>query len=232
MNIALHEATELDVLIIEDNPADLFLIEFYLEESLSPRFRTFRAGTIREAKELLHSRQFDMILLDLNLPDSLGVKTISNLLEHFPDNLIIVLTGITSEKTGLESVRHGAQDFLVKGRFDSKVLHSSLRFSYERFHLNKEISQSRQDIRQFADRMQEIMNTQKISYYEFEQDKCTFKSECQQAEAIDINQLQSILNKTSNYPYSESIKISSEKLVSVEIWKRLSVFCVLIKYMT
>ena len=131
---------ELKVLLIEDNPGDAFLIKFYLGESLSPRFNFFHAENMRTANELLSQNSFDIILMDLNLPDSLGLDTIKKLLEKYPNNLVIVLTGLVDEKVGLETVRYGAQDFLTKGKFDGKVLISSIMFAFERFNLNKELS--------------------------------------------------------------------------------------------
>jgi FixJ family two-component response regulator len=57
-----------------------------------------------------------------------------------------VLTGLTDEEVGLETVRYGAQDFLVKGKFDGKVLVSSVMFAFERFKLNKKIDSVREQL--------------------------------------------------------------------------------------
>ena len=131
---------ELKVLIVEDNAGDAFLIKFYLGESLAPKFHCFHAENMATADNFLSQEKFDIVLMDLNLPDSVGLETIKNLLEKYPNNLVIVLTGLTDEKVGLETVRYGAQDFLVKGKFDGKVLISSIMFAFERFHLNKELN--------------------------------------------------------------------------------------------
>ena len=131
---------ELKVLLIEDNAGDAFLIKFYLGESMSPKFDFHHAENMKTANELLASNTFDIILMDLNLPDSVGLDTIKKLLEKYPTNLVIVLTGLVDEKVGLETVRYGAQDFLVKGKFDGKVLISSIMFAFERFNLNKQLS--------------------------------------------------------------------------------------------
>lgn len=135
----------LKVLLIEDNPGDAFLMKFYLGESSSPTFETFHAETIKQAYELLDQYSFDIILQDLNLPDSHGIDSIKNLLEKFPGNLVLVLTGLTDEEVGLETVRYGAQDFLVKGKFDGKVLITSLMFAYERFKLNNKLSKIQEE---------------------------------------------------------------------------------------
>jgi DNA-binding response OmpR family regulator len=136
----------LKVLLIEDNPGDAFLIKFYLSESTTPAFETLHAETIQQAYDLLQQHTFDIILQDLNLPDSHGVDSIKKLLEKFPGNLVLVLTGLTDEEVGLETVRYGAQDFLVKGKFDGKVLVTSLLFAYERFKLNNKLSKYQEEI--------------------------------------------------------------------------------------
>ncbi len=111
---------ELKVLLLEDNPGDAFLIKFYLGESSSPVFQVSHAENLKTALDFLGENKYDIIISDMNLPDSFGVDTIKNILSKFPGNLVIVLTGLTDEEVGLETVRYGAQDFLVKGKFDGK----------------------------------------------------------------------------------------------------------------
>jgi DNA-binding response OmpR family regulator len=147
------EHTELKVLLIEDNPGDAFLIKFYLGESIAPKYDFYHAENIQSAYELLNQNTFDIILMDLNLPDSTGLETIKQMLERFPNNLVIVLTGLVDERVGLETVRYGAQDFLVKGKFDGKVLISSIMFAFERYNLNKALSKGEQRL----SRLQEVI---------------------------------------------------------------------------
>lgn len=132
---------ELKVLLIEDNPGDAFLMKFYLGESSSPMFHVSHAENLKSALDLLSENKFDIILSDMNMPDSYGVDTIKTLMGNHPGNLVVVLTGLTDEEVGLETVRYGAQDFLVKGKFDGKVLVSSVMFAFERFKLNKQLDE-------------------------------------------------------------------------------------------
>lgn len=138
--------TSLRVLLIEDNPGDAFLIKFYLGESAAPLFETHHAETLKQAHELLEQFSFDIILQDLNLPDSNGIESFKTFNEKYPGNLVLVLTGLTDEEVGLETVRYGAQDFLVKGKFDGKVLISSVMFAYERFNLNNRLNRFQQEM--------------------------------------------------------------------------------------
>ena len=164
---------ELKVLLIEDNAGDAFLIKFYLGESMSPRFNFFHADCMKAAHELLADNQFDIILMDLNLPDSVGLDTIKKLLEKYPNNLVVVLTGLVDEKVGLETVRYGAQDFLVKGKFDGKVLISSIMFAFERFNLNKQLSSVASELNKGEERFENIQMLFNAGYIEVDLSKKT-----------------------------------------------------------
>jgi DNA-binding response OmpR family regulator len=169
---------ELKVLLIEDNPGDAFLIKFYLGESTSPVFHVSHSEDVKGGLDLLAKEKFDIILSDMNLPDSFGVDTIKSILTKYPGNLVIVLTGLTDEEVGLETVRYGAQDFLVKGKFDGKVLISSVMFSFERFKLNKQIdsvSKQLDEENSKLDRIQKLLN---VGYIEFDpQNNNVFRSD-------------------------------------------------------
>jgi putative two-component system response regulator len=81
---------------------------------------------------MLAGTGFAAVLLDLGLPDSKGLATLEKVLERFPTLPIIVLTGLEDENTGMEAVRRGAQDYIVKGQINWKALHSSIRFGIQR----------------------------------------------------------------------------------------------------
>ena len=155
------------VLLIEDNPGDAFLMKFYLGESVAPTFHVSHAETVKAGLDLLAANKFDIILSDMNLPDSFGIETIKSILGNFPGNLVIMLTGLTDEEVGLETVRYGAQDFLVKGKFDGKVLISSVMFAFERFKLNKEIDNVSKELDQENSRFDSIQRLMNVGYIEY-----------------------------------------------------------------
>lgn len=130
----------LNILLIEDNPGDAFLIKFYLEDSVLKFARLLHAEYLKTAIDLLQHNEFDVILLDLNLPDSKGIETLESVLEASQGSVVIVLTGLNDEELGLQTVKKGAQDFLVKGQFDGKVLTSSVRYAFERYQLQKQVT--------------------------------------------------------------------------------------------
>jgi len=121
------------VLLIEDNPGDARLVEILLSESDLLDCEIMTRVTLAEGFEELKSEQeFAAVLLDLTLPDSAGFDTLKKLLDEFPQINVIVLTGMTDKRLGVKAVKAGAQDFLVKGNFDSDILSKSLRYSIER----------------------------------------------------------------------------------------------------
>ncbi len=122
-------AKSLDILLIEDNPADAVLLEEYL------RFQQVTiecASTLAEGLDQAHSRRFDAVLLDLGLPDSSGLETISRVSNTLVDVPIIVLTGMEDEDIAMKAVSRGAQDYLLKGQIDAASIVRSVRYAIDR----------------------------------------------------------------------------------------------------
>ncbi len=128
----MNTNSSINILLIEDNPGDLNLIKVYLRES-SVKHELIHAANFFEGTEEIKNKAIDLVLLDLTLPDSSGFKTLSTFLEKFSRIPVIVLTGINNEIVGNQSIKAGAQDFLVKGQFDGKLLGRSIRYSLQRF---------------------------------------------------------------------------------------------------
>lgn len=98
------------------------------------------ATSLTAGKKLFDQTQFDLILLDQNLPDSLNGKTLEQCLSWSDSVPIIVLTGFGDDAEGARKVRQGAQDFLVKGSFDSALLMRVIRYTVERQAMQKEMA--------------------------------------------------------------------------------------------
>lgn len=122
----------LKVLLVEDNAGDARLIEEMLADCPVARFELDRADRLAAALELLGNNSYDLVLLDLGLPDSSGTDTVVRLQAVAPGLPIIVLTGLADEAVGLQAIQTGAQDYLVKGQADAKLLTTSIRFAIER----------------------------------------------------------------------------------------------------
>jgi len=131
-----------NILLIEDNPADARLIDLYLSEAYDDSSYTLTtADSLTVGLEFIASKEFNVILVDLTLPDSFGLDTFKKAFEKAPETPIIVLTGVEDEKVGLNAMKLGAQDFLIKGKVKGKGLRRSINYSIERNKLHKELSE-------------------------------------------------------------------------------------------
>ncbi|MBL7814973.1 MAG: response regulator [Saprospiraceae bacterium] len=126
------EVETVQILLIEDNMGDARIVEILLEESDLPNCRISHYQTLSEGVGALMEREFDVVLLDLSLPDSRGFETLQRLISAKPDVNVVVMTGYTDKALGLNAVKAGAQDFLMKGGFDAELLTKTLRYAIER----------------------------------------------------------------------------------------------------
>ncbi len=129
------------ILLIEDNLADATIVEILLEESDTLSCRIDHQMTLAAGLESLGGEvEYAAVLLDMNLPDSRGFETLTRVLEAYPDNNVVLLTGLSDREIGFKAVEAGAQDYLVKGQFDADQLAKTLRFSIERKRVIKRLA--------------------------------------------------------------------------------------------
>jgi diguanylate cyclase (GGDEF)-like protein/PAS domain S-box-containing protein len=119
------------VLLVEDNPGDARLLEFMLMEALAD-YTLAKASSLKEAIASIREQEFDLILLDLSLPDSESKRTFWQVYAEAPAVAIVVMTGLDDEAFASELVQAGAQDFLVKGSVDARWLARAMRYAIER----------------------------------------------------------------------------------------------------
>ncbi|MDZ7721721.1 MAG: response regulator [candidate division KSB1 bacterium] len=124
--------THHNILIVEDNPGDVELIIEMLDELPSMDLDIERVSRLSEALETMSKQHFDIVLMDLGLPDSSGLDTLRKLLRRRPNAAVVVITGLADNETGLESLKSGAQDYLVKGSIDSDLLNRTISHAIER----------------------------------------------------------------------------------------------------
>lgn len=125
-------ASSLKILLIEDNLAEARLLREVLKQGDFKRFSLVHVKRLREALDRLQEDCFDVILLDLTLPDSQGLESLYPLSRHAPSLPIVVLTNMNDDELAIEAVRQGAQDYLVKRQINVEVLFRSLRYAIER----------------------------------------------------------------------------------------------------
>lgn len=120
------------LLVVEDNPGDFMLLQEYLRMSKLPVATIFHALNIKSAMEIAVQNTIDLILLDLTLPDSSGTDSVM-LLDHLqPTTPIVVFSGLATLEIAMESISLGAQDYLIKGEFDERLLGKAVQYSIER----------------------------------------------------------------------------------------------------
>jgi len=122
----------LNILIVVDSEDDAFFLSELIDSNQQDSTSLYHKSTLLEAKIALNEDKFDVVLIDLTLPDSFGIFNYLKLFQDNPDTPFIVLTGINDEIIGINAVKNGAQDFLVKGNFDGLLLNRSIQYSIER----------------------------------------------------------------------------------------------------
>ena len=108
------EHKQIKTLLVENNPQDAHLLRNKLVHAKDVRFNLTHVARLETAVKYLHQESFDIVLLDLSLPDSKGLNTFLTIEKIVPHSPIVLLTGFKDELIALEAVRQGAQDYLVK----------------------------------------------------------------------------------------------------------------------
>ncbi len=134
-------ADEFLVLVIEDDSLDFTILERQLRNVQV--FKLVWAQSMREGLAELEQHPFDVILLDLSLPDSNGLSTVEAFTAQ-TNTPVVVVSGLDDEETALKAVKHGAQDYLVKGQYSTALICKTLRYAVERYRLLEELNQSRE----------------------------------------------------------------------------------------
>jgi len=130
-----------NVLLVEDVLMIATITQQMLKKSTSFKYSSVHCLKLADAIAKLKQEDFDVVLLDLNLPDSRELETLSRVIEAAPEVPVIVLTASNSDETGLQAVKMGAQDFLLKGDFNYITLDRAILYAMERHRLQRTIRQ-------------------------------------------------------------------------------------------
>ena len=223
--------TGLNILLIEDNPGDIRLLQETLREVTTIQCQITPVMTLAAAVEKLSvttdnntvaarfhpapaplllgtSKNFDVILLDLSLPDSQGITSFLDLHNRYPYIPIVVLTGLDDQTLAISAMQQGAQDFLVKGQVDSNLLLRSIRYAIERersetdlrlakIELEQRVIARTHDLQQINDRLQlELIERQKAEI------------------ALDI----------SRSRFAGILEIASDAIISIDRNRQITIF--------
>lgn len=122
----------IQVLLIEDSVTDTLLIREALSASGAMRFDVTHATRLSEAQPLLAQRSFDLIVTDLGLPDSQGLDTVRKIRQLGVDAPLVVLTSLDDDDTGVQALRDGAHDYLVKGELTPRAVARAARYAIDK----------------------------------------------------------------------------------------------------
>lgn len=135
------------LLFIEDDQVYAIMVSHMLTQL---EFDFVHEKTLEAGLESLRSGGFDLVLLDLNLPESLGGETFDRLHQAFPEIPVVILTQIEDVRTALEIISQGGQDYLVKNQFEADILERVIRYSLIRAWMEKSLRESEERYRNFA----------------------------------------------------------------------------------
>ncbi len=135
------------LLLIEDNPGDARLIREYIRDAGKGSFFVEEADRLALGLEALRGGTTDLVLLDLSLSDSHGLETLARVRASVPAVPVVVLTGWSDGEIGVQAVREGAQDYLIKGEFHADVLVRAVRYAIERKRAEESLRESEEKYR-------------------------------------------------------------------------------------
>lgn len=125
------------VLLVEDDPGDAYILRHMLRVEGGDEFELEHVRRLADGFERLAAGKTEILLLDLDLPDSFGLDTFHNVHMHYPDIPVLVLSGHEDEAIALKAVREGAEDYLFKGKVGGQLLVRAIRYAIERHQLKE-----------------------------------------------------------------------------------------------
>lgn len=149
----------LKVLVVEDNLIDRRILESMLLEPSDVTSLLKSSDTLAGAIQLMSQYSFDVVILDLNLPDSQGEETLLKLSRKHPSVAVVINTGAYEDEMGLETLSFGAQDFLVKGKYNAYILNKTLHYAVERKRLESELVNA---YRKLKDAQDQLIQSEKM----------------------------------------------------------------------
>ena len=120
------------LLVVEDNLGDARLLREMFNEQGSHKTELVNVVSMTEAEKCIARRMFDIILLDLGLPDAQGLEAVRRTHAAAPRVPLVILTGLDDESVAAQALQRGAQDYLIKGQIEPRGLFRALRYAVER----------------------------------------------------------------------------------------------------
>ena len=128
------------VLLVEDNAADRRLVREMIRQTRSPMIELTECERLADAKTALAAHLTDCILLDLSLPDAVGLQAVTEIVSIAPEVALVVLSGLNDETSALQALQGGAQDYLLKDSSDGPLIVRAVRYAIERKRAEAELA--------------------------------------------------------------------------------------------
>ena len=176
---------KIEVLLIESSESDALIIAEYLLESKTNEYEITHLINLEEAHCFLKESSVDIIIVNLYLPDSFGIHTFNNLIKKYPNTPFLILTDMKDHHIGINSVKKGAQDYLIKDEINANTLSRSINYAIERKTTEKELRKSEEKYRELFERSKDAIymstvdgsfidiNTAGLSLFGYEKDDMT-----------------------------------------------------------
>lgn len=142
-------------LLVEDSPTDVLLVQEAMRCATSPHCELTIVERLKQGLQRLREREYDVVLLDLGLPDSQGLETFVSLKRQCPRTPIIVLSSMNDEAIALSAVKNGAGDYLAKGQIDGSSLVRAIRYAIERQNLSDDLNMRARQLRDSREQLKQ-----------------------------------------------------------------------------
>ncbi|MEQ9438175.1 MAG: ATP-binding protein [Cyclobacteriaceae bacterium] len=145
-----------NILLIEDNAADVRLFQEYLRDSSTVTYHVSNTDSLEKARHLDQLFSPEVIVVDLSLPDSSGEETVALATQYFENKPIVILTGLDDLELAKKSVKEGIQDYLVKGEINQASLRRAIQYAIERHRSVQESEQLQRSLMQRNEQLQQV----------------------------------------------------------------------------
>jgi signal transduction histidine kinase len=208
------EKTIVQILLVEDSSTDANLFRQAFLRANRPDWNLSHVDRLSYAINVCCDRPFDVVLLDLHLPDSSGLETITEFRAALPDLAIVVLTATDDEELALQAMANGAQDYLVKDQITIQLLVRSIRYAIEREQILKRLKNSEQNMLKALNQERELnlIRTNFISMvsHEFRTPMTTIRSSAELLQCLG-----SQINPEKREQYFSRIQTSIDQMLNL-----------------
>jgi PAS domain S-box-containing protein len=206
------------ILLVEDNEGDARLVKENLQEMSVVNYEIDHVTRFKNAIEHVTSHEYDLVILDLGLPDSSGFQTFKNFQLVAVDVPIVIFTGLGDEELSIKTVQAGAQDYLVKGHVDSYILTRAIRYAIERKNTEKKILR-------LTKLLKAVRNVNRLVTYEKDREKlmhgiCNLMTETHGYENVWI-QLTDVEGRPISYTWAYEPALSPGARIALDKVDRL-----------